>query len=214
MGESSKSPKSWTLENQNLKLAVCLQNIQNFKYNGQIPSDKGRLNQKNYYNLQNSAFWGWLSMESQPQNPEFRNNPENFRPWFVEFGETVLFLKKKICCSHLRTCNNGLTKSHFSKWKQNMFYWNWLELSGLRRASSLEKKAWPSVRMVMIRNSQISPKFVSNAHKSYCIPNQSKPANLDLHCLKKLCTQLSYLVKLGNNNYVLEIDIRYMQVCF
>ena len=20
-------------------------------------------------------------MESQPQNPEFRNNPENFRPW-------------------------------------------------------------------------------------------------------------------------------------
>ena len=21
-------------------------------------------------------------MESQPQNPEFRNNPENFHPWF------------------------------------------------------------------------------------------------------------------------------------
>ena len=23
-------------------------------------------------------------MESQPQNPEFRNNPENFHPWSVE----------------------------------------------------------------------------------------------------------------------------------
>ena len=21
-------------------------------------------------------------MESQPQNPEFRNNPENFHPWY------------------------------------------------------------------------------------------------------------------------------------
>ena len=33
-----------------------------------------------YYNLLYSAFWGWLSTESQPQNPEFRNNPENFHP--------------------------------------------------------------------------------------------------------------------------------------
>ena len=24
-------------------------------------------------------------MESQPQNPEFRNNPENFHPCFTEF---------------------------------------------------------------------------------------------------------------------------------
>ena len=23
-------------------------------------------------------------MESQPQNPEFRNNPENFHPWVIE----------------------------------------------------------------------------------------------------------------------------------
>ena len=25
-----------------------------------------------------SGFWGWFSIESQPQNPEFRNNPETF----------------------------------------------------------------------------------------------------------------------------------------
>ena len=37
-------------------------------------------NQKSYDNLPNSAFWGWLSVESQPQNPELRNNPENFHP--------------------------------------------------------------------------------------------------------------------------------------
>ena len=80
MGESSKFPKSWTLENQNFKLNVCLQNIKNSKFNGQIPLDELKINQKSYYYLLNSAFWGWLSMGSQPQNPEFRNNPENFHP--------------------------------------------------------------------------------------------------------------------------------------
>ena len=85
MGESSKFPKSWILENQNLKLAVCLQNIKNFKL--KIPLDKLELSQKIYYYmyLQNSAFWGWLSMESQPQNPEFRNNPENFHPCMYNY---------------------------------------------------------------------------------------------------------------------------------
>ena len=37
-----------------------------------------------YYNLPKSAFWGWLSKESQPQNPEFRNKPENFYPWYMD----------------------------------------------------------------------------------------------------------------------------------
>ena len=80
MGESSKFPKSWTLENQNLKLTVFVQIIKNSKFNIQIPLDKLKLNQKSYSYLQNSGVWGWLSMESQPQNPEFRNNPENFHP--------------------------------------------------------------------------------------------------------------------------------------
>ena len=56
MGESSKFPKSCTLENQNLKLALRLQNTKNSKFNGQIPFDKQKLNLKCYHYLQNSAF--------------------------------------------------------------------------------------------------------------------------------------------------------------
>ena len=48
--------------------------------NGQLSSDRLYINKKTYYNSSNSAFWGWLSMESQPQNTEFRNNPENLHP--------------------------------------------------------------------------------------------------------------------------------------
>ena len=31
-----------------------------------------------------------LSMESQPQNPEFRNNPENFHPYILSNTEHLL----------------------------------------------------------------------------------------------------------------------------
>ena len=55
--------------------------------------DNLKINQRSYYNLPNSAFWGWLSMESQPQNPEFRINPENVHPW-----ETEEFQIEKIHC--------------------------------------------------------------------------------------------------------------------
>ena len=65
MGEISKFLKSWTLENQNLKLAVWLQNVRNSKIDEQTPFDKLELNQKSYCYLQNSGFWGWLSI------PEF-----------------------------------------------------------------------------------------------------------------------------------------------
>ena len=62
MGKSSKFPKSWTLDNQNLKLAVCFQFIKKSKLNGQIPLDKLKLNQKSYYYLQNSelASKSWI----------------------------------------------------------------------------------------------------------------------------------------------------------
>ena len=40
-----------------------------------------KTSQRTYYNLPNAAFWDWLSIESKPQNPEFRINPENFHPW-------------------------------------------------------------------------------------------------------------------------------------
>ena len=42
--------------------------------------DNLKINQRSYNNLPNSAFWGWLSMESQPQNPEFRINLEHYLP--------------------------------------------------------------------------------------------------------------------------------------
>ena len=37
-------------------------------------------------------------MESQPQNPEFRNNPENFHPFimFRDIGNPIYFMKSNI----------------------------------------------------------------------------------------------------------------------
>ena len=48
--------------------------------NGQLSSDRLYINKKTYHNSSNWAFWGWISMESQPQNTEFRNNPKNLHP--------------------------------------------------------------------------------------------------------------------------------------
>ena len=63
-----------------LKLAVCLQNVNNVMFKWSI--DVLKTNQRSYLSLPNSAFWGWFSIESQPQYPEFRNNRENFHPWY------------------------------------------------------------------------------------------------------------------------------------
>ena len=68
-----------------------LQIINNIKLNGQLSGYYLKINQKSYNNLPNSAFRGWLSMESQPQNPEFMNNPEHFRPYRSNL------LKWKVC---------------------------------------------------------------------------------------------------------------------
>ena len=53
-GESSKFPKSWTFEIQNLKQAVCLQNNNNYG------TCIMKVDQIIFYNLLNSAFWGGL----------------------------------------------------------------------------------------------------------------------------------------------------------
>ena len=74
----SKFQKSWTLEIQIFKPVRCLQKWIISCLNGYLCLDYLKINQRSYYELPNSAFWGWLSMESQPQNPEFRINPENF----------------------------------------------------------------------------------------------------------------------------------------
>ena len=121
MGESSKFPKFWTLEIQNLKLAVCLQNIKNSKLNGQIALDKLKLYQKSYYYLQISAFWGWLSMESQPQNPEFRNNPENFHPCYMDQHTTYY-----ICVKSLHNYLVGLQAQFILVWASIYFNTLWM----------------------------------------------------------------------------------------
>ena len=49
--------------------------------------DRLIINQRSYYGLLNPAFRGWLSMESHPQNPEFRNYSENFHPCFCNLRQ-------------------------------------------------------------------------------------------------------------------------------
>ena len=73
-------------EIQIFKPAGCLQM---FKW---LCLENQKNNQRSYYNLPNSAFWGWLSMESQPQNPEFRINPANFHPCRNEETEENTYL--------------------------------------------------------------------------------------------------------------------------
>ena len=59
-----------------LKLVQLI--IYYFNFNCTLSLDTLYSNKKIYYNLPNSAFWGWLSMESQPQNPEFRKILKTF----------------------------------------------------------------------------------------------------------------------------------------
>ena len=44
-------------------------------------------------------------MESQPRNPEFRNNPENFHPCVCESytGIKMQLIRKFNCCTHKQT---------------------------------------------------------------------------------------------------------------
>ena len=46
-----------------------------------------------YYNLPYSVFWGWLYLEIQPQNPEFRNHPENIHPCDYTCMEAIKYRK-------------------------------------------------------------------------------------------------------------------------
>ena len=57
MGESSKFPKSWTLEILNLKLADAYK-TNNSKFIWSVCLANQKINQRIYYELPNSAFWG------------------------------------------------------------------------------------------------------------------------------------------------------------
>ena len=50
-------------------------------------------------------------MESQPKKPEFRNNLENFHPWYHETAVNTL-LKRDFAYMGQR-CGNTMTWSHF-----------------------------------------------------------------------------------------------------
>ena len=81
LGWKFKISKILNFWNSNLKTWSCPLNIHNFKFKWpNVVRQTDYINQRSCYDLPNSAFWGWHSVESQPQNPEFRNNPENFHP--------------------------------------------------------------------------------------------------------------------------------------
>ena len=84
-GWKFNNSRSWTFKIPILKLQECPLTTHNFKFKWSIV-DRLTINQRTYYNLPNSGFWGWLSVKSQPQNPEFRNNPENFHPCIGKQG--------------------------------------------------------------------------------------------------------------------------------
>ena len=74
--QNFKNPEPSKFKSQNLLYAYKVLTISSL--NGQLPKDELKINKRTYQNLPNSGFWGWLSVESQSWNPEFRNNPENF----------------------------------------------------------------------------------------------------------------------------------------
>ena len=71
IGWKFKISKILKFRNSNFKTCRMPTEMNNFKL---------KTNQRSYFNMHNSGFWGWLSIESQPQNPEFRINPETFHP--------------------------------------------------------------------------------------------------------------------------------------
>ena len=97
-GRKFKISKILNFWKSSLKHAVCLQLSSIPSLNGHLSIDKLKLNQRSCANLPNSGFWGWLSVESQPKNPEFRNNPAN------------------------------LPNSGFWGWLPNSGFWGWLSV--------------------------------------------------------------------------------------
>ena len=68
--QNFKNPEFFN-QNQILKLAVCLQSVNNFKFKWSIAQRwTENKSEKQSKSLSNSAFWGWLSTESKPQNVE------------------------------------------------------------------------------------------------------------------------------------------------
>ena len=76
-----KISKILNFRNFNLKACSMHTRYHNFKFKWSVVLRQTENKSEKLTNVLNSAFWGWLSVESHSQNPEFRNNPENFHPW-------------------------------------------------------------------------------------------------------------------------------------
>ena len=92
--QNFQNPELSKLQLLNMQYGICPLNIHNlrFKWWNVLTWDRVKINQRS----PNSAFWGWLSTESQPQNPEFRNNPENFHLQNVLKFQTNMLANNKV----------------------------------------------------------------------------------------------------------------------
>ena len=55
-------------------------------------------------------------MESQPQNPEFRNNPENFHQCHIRVILKSFFLKVSILCIHWNCLYEAIPRSTHNRY--------------------------------------------------------------------------------------------------
>ena len=85
------NPELKKLDSKNLQYAYKTSTIS--VLNSQLSLDDLKINQRSL--KPNSAFLGSLSMESQPQNPEFRNNPENFHPCKYDKDQDLTYASRK-----------------------------------------------------------------------------------------------------------------------
>ena len=87
-GWKFKISKILNFRNSNFKTCRMPTKMNDFKFKW-LCLENLKPNKRRYYNLPNSAFWGWLSTESQPQNPEFRINPENFHQCIIQMYSII-----------------------------------------------------------------------------------------------------------------------------
>ena len=76
MSESEKFSKFQIEEIQIINLHHAFKILLISSLNGQLSLNILKMNQRSQFNLLNSVF----SVESQPQNPDFKSNPENCHP--------------------------------------------------------------------------------------------------------------------------------------
>ena len=120
-------------------------------------------------------------MESQPQNPEFRNNPENFHPWC-----------KALCyCPPTFSCNDGYSKTcvirPLSKITKMIFKTNYLlmQVKSIAECSngSILQYFWPSLSCHLSLRSNFVYFWVAASDRFYCTITSFLASNNICHLL-------------------------------